>query len=286
MNFMRCKKFLLVFSFLGLIFPLLWAAESDQQINDFSLAGYGEKGKKTWDLTGKSADIFTDVVKLNDIIGNLYGEKEDINLKADKGDFNKADGNVHLEQNVVINTSSGARLTSDTLDWDRKNNIITTPDFVNIKRDYMVATAIGARGEPDMSKVNLEKKVRVEITPDDNTTVITCDGPMEVDYAKNIATFKNNVKVDRPDTQIYGDIMDLYFIKDAAAGDAPQESAFMGNKINKVVVRGNAKIVRGENISYSDEAIYTAEDKKIVLQGSPRLTIYSTEEFKSAPFGN
>ena len=71
------------------------ATESDQQINDFSLAGYGEKGKKSWDLSGKSADIFTDVIKLKDVIGNLYGKEEDIRLTAERGDFNKADGKVH-----------------------------------------------------------------------------------------------------------------------------------------------------------------------------------------------
>ncbi|MCX5714339.1 MAG: LPS export ABC transporter periplasmic protein LptC, partial [Candidatus Omnitrophica bacterium] len=85
--------------------------DSDQQISDFSLAGYGEKGKKSWDLNGKTADIFDDVVKLKDIKGNLFSEQEHVVLLADKGDFNKADGKVHLEDNVVITTSSGAKLT-------------------------------------------------------------------------------------------------------------------------------------------------------------------------------
>jgi len=94
--------------------------ESDQQISDFSLAGYGEKGTKSWDLSGKSADIFDNTVKLKDVVGNLYGKEEDVNLTAARGDFDKQDGRVHLEQDVVITTSSGARLTTDSLDWDRK----------------------------------------------------------------------------------------------------------------------------------------------------------------------
>jgi lipopolysaccharide assembly outer membrane protein LptD (OstA) len=59
----------------------------------------------------------------------------------------------------------------------------------------------------------------------------------------------------------------------------------MGSKIEKIVARGNVKITRGENVSYSDEATYTALDKKITLSGSPKLIIYSTEEM-SASFGN
>ena len=59
------KTSILIFVFINLVTPVLSAEEkkpqidSDQQISDFSLAGYGEKGKKTWDLSGKSADIFT-----------------------------------------------------------------------------------------------------------------------------------------------------------------------------------------------------------------------------------
>ncbi len=283
------------------------AQESDQQIMDFSLASFSEKGKKSWDLSGKSADIFQDVVKLKDVIGNLYGKEEDIKLTAEKGDFDKAQGKVHLEENVVITTSTGAKLTTDSLDWDRKNQLVTTKDVVNIERGNMVTTASGAHGEPNLKKVSLEKDVTVNINPetdgkskepsDKKKTVITCDGPLQIDYDKNIATFNNNVKVDTQDALIQSDIMDVYFGK-AGAGkdtsgskkaDSDVSSALggsaMGSKIDKIVARGNVKITRGENVSYSDEAIYSALDKKIILSGKPKLIIYSGEDI-NASFGN
>jgi len=274
---------------------------SDQQISDFSIAGYGDKGKKTWDLAGKSADIFSDVIKLNDIVGNLYGEKEQIKLSADKGDFNKEQGRVHLEQNVVVTTSSGARLLTASLDWDRKNQTVSTSDVVNIERQNMVAVAAGATGQPNLNRVTLEKDVTVNINPPEKTpqkeasetskTVITCDGPLEIDYEKNVAVFNKNVKVDRTDMQIYSDMMFVYFL----AGDSAPESAEskessgmqqMNSKIDKIVSRGNVKIVRGENVSFSDEATYTAADRKITLSGKPKLVIYSTEGMDNASFGN
>jgi LPS export ABC transporter protein LptC len=269
--------------------------ESDQQISEFSLAGYGEKGKKTWEIQGKSADIFDEVVKLDNIVGNLYGN-ESINLVADKGDFNKVDGKVHLEDNVVITTSSGAKMTTDSLDWDRKQQIVNTQDPVNIIRDTMVTNAVGATGEPSLNKFTLHKDVQVDINPKEkdegspkNKIVITCDGPLEVDYEKNIATFKNNVKVDTQDNQIYSDIMDVYFAtsKDAQPqGSSDNKDAMlMGTKIDKIVARGNVKIVKGENVSYSQEAVYNAIDKKIVLTGQPKLVIYSTEDL-GASLGN
>jgi len=288
-------------------FPLsraqgIFAQDSDQQISDFSLAGFGDKGKKTWDLAGRTADIFGDIIKLKDIIGNLYGEDEDIRLTADRGDFNKKDGKVHLEQNVVVTTSSGARLLTEALDWDRKNQTVATSKVVNIAKENIVAVAQGATGKPQLNSVTLEKNVTVNINPGEKEgdgesaektkTVITCDGPLYIDYEKNVATFHNNVKVDRGDTQIYSDTMDVYFIASNNAPSAPaegladKESGIMGNKIEKIVTKGNTRIVRGENISYSDQAIYTAKDKKITLVGSAKLVIYSTEDLGDAPAGD
>jgi len=258
--------------------------ESDQQISDFTLTGYGERGKKAWDISGKTADIFTEVVKLKNVIGNLYGKQENIKLTSDRGDFNKTDGLIHLEQNVIITTSSGTRLNTDSLDWDRKNQLVATNDRVNIERDNMVIVASGARGNPDLKKVSLEKDVRLDINPakknkgqnhdPQDKIIITCDGPLAIDYEKNVATFNNNVRVDKQDSAIYSDKMDVFFIP---SGKEEKDSDFMGTNIDKIIARGDVRIVRGENISYSDEALYTFSDKKIVLTGRPKLIMYSTE---------
>lgn len=282
------------------------ALESAQQINEFSLAGYGEKGKKTWDLSAHSADIFDNIVKLKEITGNLYGEEEDIALSARKGDFDKVNSRVHLEEKVVITSSGGARLTTDSLDWDRKEHIVSTDELVSIEKGNMVTSGRGARGNTDLRRVDLKKDAKVEITQDKTDAVaknsggekmtITCDGALQIDYEKNVAVFNKNVKVVRQDLEIDSDTMEVYFIpssKVAKGGSSvPQEkasgdmtAAAMGNSIDRIIARGNVRIMRGENVSYSDEAMYKSLDKKITLLGSPRLIIYSAEEF-NAPAGN
>lgn len=298
------------------------AEESDQQINDFNLVGYGEKGKKAWDLSGKTANIFTEVVKLKEVVGNLYGKEEDVNLLADKGDFNKADGKVHLQDNVVITTTSGTKLTTDSLDYDRKNQHMSTEDIVNIERENLTTVARGAEGQTNLKKVALKQDVRMDLVPstekeisdaqkEKEKIVITCDGPLKIDYEKNIAEFNKNVKVDREGSQIYSDIMFVYFLPgkkkeekqgeqaeakgDGGEGAAQAEetkekktgdSFFAGSSIDKIISRGNVKIVRGENTSYSDEAIYSSVEKKIILSGRPKLIMYSTKEMgDNAPFG-
>lgn len=294
------KRFILIVVLTLLILPAIFAEgqnpkeESDQQINDFSLAGYGEKGKKTWDLSGKSADIFTQVIALKDVVGNLYGKKEDIRLTADKGDFNKVDGKIHLEQNVVITTSGGTKLVTDSLDWDRKLETVATKDSVNIQRENMVVEASGARGEPNLKKVVLEKDVKLNIMPQEKDKAmpessakekitITCDGPLEIDYEKNTATFNNKVKVEREGSEIFSDKMDVFFI---ASGTKGKDSEFMGSRVDKIIASGNVRIVQGENVSYSEGAIYNAIERKITLTGRPKLVIYSSGDFKDASSGN
>ncbi|MBU0548057.1 MAG: LPS export ABC transporter periplasmic protein LptC [Candidatus Omnitrophica bacterium] len=264
------------------------ANDSDQQIGDFSLSGYGEKGKKSWDLSGKSADIFNEVVKLKEVVGNHYADKDNVNLTADNGDFNKNSGVVHLENNVVITTSSGAKLTTDSLDWDRKQQIVSTLDKISLQRSDMNLTGEGARGQTALKQVALEKNVRLDIEPLDKQKgkkekiIVICDGPLEVDYEKNIAIFNNNVKVETPDLIMYSDKMQVYFTAKQEGIKKGQGSVVMSSSINKIVALGNVRILRGENISYSQEAVYTAVDKRIVLTGRPQIEIYQTENMNAA----
>ena len=59
-----------------------------------------------------------------------------------------------------------------------------------------------------------------------------------------------------------------------------------GKQIEKVESYGNVKIINGENTTYSQEAVYTAKDKRIVLTGRPRLIIYSNSSMSFMEWGN
>ncbi|MCX5699512.1 MAG: LPS export ABC transporter periplasmic protein LptC [Candidatus Omnitrophica bacterium] len=300
---MEHKKIVSTFAFLFLACVHLAAAEvkdikpplavkdtkeSDQQIGDFSLSGFGDKGKKSWDLAGKSADIFSEVVKLKKVVGNNYAQNDTINLTADNGDFNKQSGLVHLQDNVVITTSSGSKLTTDTLDWDRKQQMVSTLDKVNLARQDMNLSGQGAQGQTALKQIKLDKDVRLDIQARDlqvnkkEKIVIVCDGPLDVDYEKNVAIFNNNVKVEKSDLTIYSDKMQVYFTPKQQDNTSVQGPAVISSSVNKIVALGNVRIIRGENISYSQEAIYTALDKKITLTGKPQIIIYQRENIDAA----
>ncbi|MFH1201886.1 MAG: LPS export ABC transporter periplasmic protein LptC [Candidatus Omnitrophota bacterium] len=298
---MRSLILLVVFSLISV--NGFCAEEADQNIVDFNLSGFGKKGEKTWEIKAKSADIFTDEVRLNDIQALIYSKDQDLTLTADRGSYIKSKGAMHVESNVVATTADGAKMTTDSLDWSEKAQKMTAPDFVKVERNNLLTTATGMEAKPSLKNIEFKKDVTVQILPesspktdnqqdnqdnkDKKPTIITCDGPLEIDYEKNIATFYENVKVDNDQMNLFSDKMDVYFVSGAKSGQETSLSNSLNqSNIKKIVARGNVRIVQGENQTFSEEAVYTTDDKKVVLTGRPKLIIYSTEGFKDAIIGN
>ncbi|MFZ5801116.1 MAG: LPS export ABC transporter periplasmic protein LptC [Candidatus Omnitrophota bacterium] len=269
--------------FLFLVFFLIsgWVVAeepSNQQFLDFNLSGYGQGGKKTWEVRGQSADIFENIVKLTNIVANVYGQDEDMTLTAKTGSMNKETGNMHLEQDVVATTKSGAKLTTDSLDWQRSKDLITTPDKVVVEKENMTAVGFGAEAKPSMSQAEFKKDITVNINTAEkdkpaNFTIITCDGPMEIDYQKQQAVFNKNCKAVDAQGTITAERMEVYFDLNT-------------KQLIKIICKGNVKIQKGENTSFSDEAIYLAAEKKMTLLGRPKLILLTEGEEESGSLGD
>jgi LPS export ABC transporter protein LptC len=235
----------------------------------FSLSNFGEKNKKTWDLEGDTLEVYGDMIHLTQVKANMYGEKDNMVLTADKGTFDRTEGKVHLQDNVVITSDSGAKMTTDTLDWAQKDQLVSTDDKVNIYRDNIEAEGVGAVGKTDLKQFSLNKEVQVDINSESQgqmkKTTITCDGPLDIDYQKKIAIFNKNVAATDGESELYGDKMTGYFDNET-------------KKITKIVVEGNVKIVRGQDTAYSQTATYNAQNQTISLEGRPKLIIYSKQD--------
>lgn len=252
-----------------------------QQMQDFNIAGYGAAGQKTWDVQGANMDMAGDDVKISDITAHLYGAKENMVLTADRGHFDKGTGVVHLQDHVKAVTDSGAQLKTDTLDWSQKDQVITTNDKVNITKDNMTAEGMGIQAKPDFKVAKLEKDVTLTVEKQKEAKkdtakeggfqmgkmVITCDGPMEMNYEKQYAIFEKNVKVEGDAAQgtMIADKMTLRFNTET-------------KQIDRMEAEGNVKIIRGENISTSDGAVFTASDKTLRLTGRPKLILFSMSD--------
>jgi len=254
----------------------------EQKILAFDLVNYAEDGSKKWQLKGGSADILAEIVNLSNINIETYDAPE-ITLTAFRGTYDRGNKLITLFDNVEVITSDGAVLITERLKWDSKEDTITTDEPVRILRNDVIADGKGARAFPQMKKIIINKDVRVRIIKkmldgidmgkgeeqdgqkSPVKAVITCKGPLEIDYENNIALFQNDVLVDDKKGKIYSERMEAFL--------HPQTK-----NITKVVADGNVKVVRGEDSTYSERAIYTTEDQKIILMGKPKIYIKSAEE--------
>lgn len=241
-----------------------------QEVSGFSLTQYEDGGAKKWELNGKSAEVEDEKVRIKEISAVAFGENTILKLKAREGDFKRKENIVHLENNVVVKTTDGTRLTTDSLYWDAETRNVFTDDFVNIKKADFDVNGIGAQVDLEAKTAELKKDITAKISsavPDflqsageGQWTKIRCDGPLEINYKKNKATFLKNVKVEDAQGNIFSDRIDVYFSKDT-------------RRIKCVVARGNVRIVNGENVTYSEKAIYLVDQGRVVLPKRPKLVI-------------
>ena len=54
------------------------------------------------------------------------------------------------------------------------------------------------------------------------------------------------------------------------------------NKIKELICIGNVVITQGENASYSDRAIYKAQEQRVILSGRPKIIFYTPEDEEGA----
>ena len=271
-----CKAIILIiFLILNFYSPCL-AQEGDeagQEVDGFLLVQYEDGGEKKWELSGKSAEVEEDNVKVDEVSAVMFGEPSSVKLKAKEGNFDRKEQIVHLEDNVVAKVTDGTKLTTDSLKWDAGGKNVFTDAAVTIKKADFQVNSKGAEMDLEGETAKFKKDVTANITSTEtdilrNTkyeirnTVITCDGPLDINYKKNKAVFLNNVKVKDVQGDIFSDRIDVYFTKDTT-------------RIRCVVARGNVRIVNGENVTYSEKAIYLVDQGRIVLPNRPKLVIES-----------
>ena len=235
-----------------------------QEFEGFNLNGYTDGGDKAWEINGDKANVSEENVKITNVNANSFGE-QNVNLKSKKGSIDKASGNVHLEKDVVITSDQGAQMTTDTLDWKRSENIVSTQDSVEIKDDTLTITGKGMVAQPDLKTASIYENVKADVTgiPSGGVSqniAITSDGPMEMDQLKQVVVFNENVVATEATTgrQLKADKMEVYFDQQAKS-------------IKKLVCIGNVSVHQGSNISYSDKLVYDAVTQKMTLSGKPKL---------------
>jgi len=215
---------------------------------------------------GNKDSSLKDVVVQEDINGVTSTKDSKINFQAKRAVFNKSDGTLEMQDDVNISTDKGLNLKTDLLNWNQKSGDVTTDRPVKItKQGSLEITGKGLNVRTSLNTAEVKKEITVKVPqPEGEFIMITCKGPLDIDYQEGKAVFYNDVKVSQKDSELFSDKATVYFD--------------LGKKLlNKVVAEGNVRIVRGKDTSFSEKAIYEMSDKKIRLEGNPRLVIFSGE---------
>ncbi|MDD5174614.1 MAG: LptA/OstA family protein [Candidatus Omnitrophota bacterium] len=205
----------------------------EHKILSFNLEGMTEKGEKKWEVIGRTArSISENEIRLGNIVAKTYGN-EDAVITADEGIYDKSKNNVRLQKNVVATIENAGATLKDQM---------------------------GFSPFPEDSAKNAAAKNTAPKPKEKKKMVITCDGEVEFDYAKNLAYFKDNVKVRSADGDIDADKITVNLDPGT-------------KKINDIVAEGHVKITQQDNVAYGDNAKYSEADKKVSISGNPKIVI-------------
>jgi len=243
--------------------------EEEQKILSFDMTGFTKDGKKKWDIEGESADIIADTVILNEIKANAYSEDRTVVLKADSGEYDKKENSLRLQDNVVVTTSDGIKLTAEWFKWISETNKIETESFVEVVKEELYASGYGARASTTNKEVQLNKDVVVK----QREMTINCGGPLIIDYGKNKASFHDRAVVTEPRGEMIADRLDVFFNPDS-------------QKIETILAEGNVELKRGQNLAKGQKIIYTVATGEAVLTGNPEILIYSKKDIGDALTGD
>jgi lipopolysaccharide export system protein LptA len=109
---------------------------------------------------------------------------------------------------------------------------------------------------------------------------------LEADQTKGMVVFSGQVKADYGDATLYADQLLVYFkpkpaaAKGAAKAAAPAspataEQSPLGDlgaeKIDRIVAKGNVRMVQEDRVATGNEAIYYKDRDEVVLLGNPQL---------------
>lgn len=255
------------------------APAPNQKFQGFNLEGYTDDGKKSWDVKGDTADVQGTQVKIKNVDANAYGDQK-MNVTAERGVMDQQSGDMRLEKDVTVTGEKGTQMVTDSLNWNRQKDLVTTDDKVTIKGDKVLVTGTGIEAHPGLKTAEIREDVRATVTTDsaepqpsdENKVVVTSDGPMVIDQSRSLATFKQNVTAIQTDRTLRADTMEIYFNPDMKG-------------VDRIVCIGNVVIEQGVNRSFAEKATYDGKTKKLTLSGRPKLILDTGGTDGFASFG-
>lgn len=142
----------------------------DQEFSDFTTVE-SDSGVVKWVLAAPVARVYnaSKLLVTDDPRIEFYNEDGTLAsvLLARKGEFNQVTHDLTALGNVVVTSSEGYMLETESLVWVEKLEEIHTEDFVRFIKGEDILTGYGFRSDPDLKNVEIMKDVKAFLRDDE-----------------------------------------------------------------------------------------------------------------------
>jgi len=141
------------------------AQQAEYQIKEVHINETLE-GNLRWTLNADQAEVYDQkgITVMRKVVVQVFSKDGDWTVTSDEGTLENNRRDVSLKGNVVIRSSDGLQMRTNTLGWDNERRALATDDDVEISREGTTITGKGLAVRMQEETAAVEGKVRVVIT--------------------------------------------------------------------------------------------------------------------------
>jgi LPS export ABC transporter protein LptC len=140
----------------------------DQEVSDF-VVSETDLGRVEWKLYAGYAATYgaRNLVVVRGVRVDFYDEKGDktSELRAREGDLHQVSRDMTARGDVVIQTTTGVRMQTNSVRFLNRQQKIVTDDFVRVERAGDVLTGYGFESDPGLEHFVFKRAVRAQVRP-------------------------------------------------------------------------------------------------------------------------
>jgi len=137
-----------------------------QEVTDFSLEE-SDTGRPEWILKSKYAATYSGrgVIVARDVSIDFFDAagKKYSRLTAREGTVQQPGNDMEARGKVVVTTTDGVRIETESLRFLNRQRRILSDDFVRLERNGDVVTGIGFESDPSLEHFAIKREVRAKV---------------------------------------------------------------------------------------------------------------------------
>ena len=135
---------------------------ADVKLEKVTYSTVNEDNIKEWELRSDSARYFEDreLMFLEEVEVTLYSDGKTYHITANQGRFNTKTRDIEMKGQVEVVMPDSTKLQTETLNYEHQKKIITSKNFVTIRKEQVTINGVGVVISLDEKKLLILDKVR------------------------------------------------------------------------------------------------------------------------------